>query len=86
MVVCRVEAFESVWAELYLVMMADCLTFYSQDGCCAFGHPIHLYYHLVSCYTPCPTPAVLPLLHIRFGLVQLDGVDEGKLEWTHRYC
>jgi hypothetical protein len=33
---CSVEAFESIWAELHLVTMADCLGFYSEHGCCAW--------------------------------------------------
>jgi hypothetical protein len=45
---------------------------------------LHLYYHpatfVQECFSPCPTPAVLPLLHIGFGLEQLDGVDVGMSE------
>jgi hypothetical protein len=40
----------------------------------------------VAYFIPLPTPAVLPLLHIAFGLEQLDGVDIGMLHGTHRYC
>jgi hypothetical protein len=50
-----VEAVESVWAELHLVTMADCLTSCSQDGCLACRLA-----RVFACYTP-----VLPPYHVR---------------------
>jgi hypothetical protein len=81
----RLKAFESVWAELHLVTMSVCLALWllrkALSTCvympytCSTTLPRLL--SLVACFTPCPTPAVLPLLHVGFGLEQQHGVDVG---------